>query len=89
MRSLCPPLMGEEDPWLCLPASGGRSPARDPLLTACFLPGLLVPLQGGVPGCQARNASYVGRAGGRLPAGGAREQADAPLSSLGTLRAAS
>lgn len=74
---------------MCLPTSSHLCLAQDPLLTACFLPGCLVSLQGGVPGCQARNASYVGRAGWRLPAGGAREQADAPLSSLRTLRAAS
>lgn len=75
------PFMGEEGARPRSPASEGLSPAQDPLLTACSLPGRLVSLQGGVPGCQARNASYVGRAG-------AREHADTALSSRGTPRAA-
>lgn len=89
MRPLCPfsrklavtPFMGEEGARPRSPASEGLSPAQDPLLAACSLPGRLVSLQGGVPGCQARNASYVGRAG-------AREHADTELSSRGTPRAA-
>lgn len=75
------PFMGEEGARPHSPASEGLSPAQDPLLAACSLPGRLVSLQGGVPGCQARNASYVGRAG-------AREHADTALSSRGTPRAA-
>lgn len=75
------PFMGEEGARSRSPASEGLSPAQDPLLAACSLPGRLVSLQGGVPGCQARNASYVGRAG-------AREHADTALSSRGTPRAA-
>lgn len=75
------PFMGEEGARPRSPASEGLSPAQDPLLAACSLPGRLVSLQGGVPGCQARNASYVGRAG-------AREHADTALSSRGTPRAA-
>lgn len=75
------PFMGEEGAQPRSPASEGLSPAQDPLLAACSLPGCLVSLQGGVPGCQARNASYVGRAG-------AREHADTALSSRGTPRAA-
>lgn len=82
-------LRGVEEPWLGLLTSGSLSPAQDPLPTTCFLLGCVVSPQGGVPGYQARNASYVGRVGGQLTAGGAREQADALLSSLGTLRAAS
>lgn len=89
MCPLCPlsrklavtPFMGEEGARPRSPASEGLSPAPDPLLAACSLPGRLVSLQGGVPGCQARNASYVGRAG-------AREHADTALSSRGTPRAA-
>lgn len=89
MRPLCPlsrklavtPFMGEEGARPRSPVSEGLSPAQDPLLAACSLPGRLVSLQGGVPGCQARNASYVGRAG-------AREHADTALSSRGTPRAA-
>lgn len=75
------PFMGKEGARPRSPASEGLSPAQDPLLAACSLPGRLVSLQGGVPGCQARNASYVGRAG-------AREHADTALSSRGTPRAA-
>lgn len=75
------PFMGEEGARPRSPASEGLSPAQDPLLAACSLLGRLVSLQGGVPGCQARNASYVGRAG-------AREHADTALSSRGTPRAA-
>lgn len=64
----------------CLPLVAAV-PAQDPLPASCSLSGHPVSLQGGVPRCQARNASYAGRVGGGgAPPAGARGSGRTPCS---------
>lgn len=89
LLGLGPPHLRLPVPLVVLVPSSSLSPARAPCPLPASSQDCLVSLQGGVPACQARNASYVGRAAGQAPAGGVREQPDAVLSSPGTPRAVS